>query len=54
MLDDYLIVLDAEPTQTGVECKLLRSETDVVINLISLYKAMGGGWRVCEDNLVLK
>ncbi|MEK6223652.1 MAG: hypothetical protein N2A97_02150 [Thermodesulfobacteriales bacterium] len=43
MLDDYLIVLDAEPTQTEVVDKLLRSETDVVITLISLYKAPGGG-----------
>ncbi|MFA9407582.1 MAG: hypothetical protein ACERKJ_01950 [Candidatus Dadabacteria bacterium] len=54
MLDDYLFVLDAEPTQTEVEGRFVRSETDVVINLISLYKAIGGGWRVFENNLVLK
>jgi outer membrane protein TolC len=54
MLDDYLTVLDAESTSTEVEGRLIRSETDVVITLISLYKAPGGGWRVFEDNLVLK
>ncbi len=52
-LSDFLTVLDAERTLTAVEDRLVRSETDVVLNLISLYKALGGGWEVFDDSLAV-
>ena len=45
-LDDFLTVLDAERTLTQVEDQLVVSETKVVLQLIALYKALGGGWEV--------
>lgn len=53
-LADFLTVLDAERTLTEVEDRLVKSETEVVLNLISLYKALGGGWEVFEDDVVMK
>jgi len=53
-LADFLTVLDAERTLTDFEDRLVRSETDLVINLISLYKALGGGWQAFEDSPVKK
>lgn len=50
-LADFLTVLDAERTLTEVEDRFVRSETDVVLNLISLYKALGGGWEVFEEDI---
>ncbi|MEM7008653.1 MAG: TolC family protein [Thermodesulfobacteriota bacterium] len=54
-LADFLTVLDAERTLTEVEDRLVRSETELVVNLIALYKALGGGWESFEeDNLAQK
>ncbi|MEM9597801.1 MAG: efflux RND transporter permease subunit [Acidobacteriota bacterium] len=47
-LSDFLPVLDAERTQTEVEDQLAISETAVVLRLVALYKALGGGWQVAE------
>ena len=41
---DFLTVLDAERTLSQNEDELAQSRTSVVISLISLYKALGGGW----------
>lgn len=43
-LSDLLTVLDAERQLTDIENSLASSETQVMVNLISLYKALGGGW----------
>jgi outer membrane protein TolC len=44
-IKDFLTVLDAERQLMDVENSLAISETQVLVNLISLYKALGGGWQ---------
>ena len=46
---DFLRVLDAERTQLQEENTLARIRSSVVTNLISLYKALGGGWETSAD-----
>ena len=46
---DFLTVLDAERQLRDVENSLALSETQVLVNLISLYKALGGGWQQTDD-----
>tara|TARA_R110002049_G_scaffold2743_5_gene21133 strand:- start:7700 stop:9163 length:1464 start_codon:yes stop_codon:yes gene_type:complete len=41
---DYLAVLDAERELTSSEDDLVISETQVVLKLVALYTALGGGW----------
>ncbi len=43
-LTDFLAVLDSQRSQLSAEDDLAQSEAAVTSNLISLYKAMGGGW----------
>jgi len=43
-LADFLTVLDAERTLSENEDQLAQSRTTVVTGLVSLYKALGGGW----------
>ncbi|SPD73570.1 Transcriptional regulator, Fis family [uncultured Desulfobacterium sp.] len=43
-LTDFLTVLDAERSLYTSQDQLVQSEKTVVLNLIALYKAMGGGW----------
>jgi len=43
-LADFLTVLDAERTLSENEDLLAQSQTGVVTGLVSLYKALGGGW----------
>jgi NodT family efflux transporter outer membrane factor (OMF) lipoprotein len=45
-LADFLTVLDAERALSENEDQLAQSQTAVVTRLISLYKALGGGWPV--------
>jgi NodT family efflux transporter outer membrane factor (OMF) lipoprotein len=47
-LKDFLTVLDAERQLMDVENSLAQSETQVLVNLISLYKALGGGWQQAQ------
>ena len=44
--DDFLDVLDAERTLLETEDTLASSEISAVLNLIAIYKALGGGWQV--------
>ncbi len=46
--DNILSVVDAERELAQVEDGLVHSETRVITNLISLYKALGGGWEKFE------
>jgi multidrug efflux system outer membrane protein len=44
-VDDFLDVLDAERTLLESQDTLAQSETQVNLNLIAIYKALGGGWK---------
>lgn len=44
-LADFQGVLDSERTRLNAEDNLVMAETDLRISLISLYKALGGGWQ---------
>lgn len=43
--DSFLDVLDAQRTQLQAEDLLAQSETDLALDVVSLYKALGGGWQ---------
>jgi outer membrane protein, multidrug efflux system len=43
---DYLTVLDAQRTQLTVQDQLAQSETRTATALVSVYKALGGGWEI--------
>lgn len=43
-LGDFLSVLEAQRSRYELEDELAKSETSVVVNLVALYKAVGGGW----------
>ena len=43
-LTDFLGVLDPERVLTDVDDRVARSETQVLMLVISLFKALGGGW----------
>lgn len=49
-LADFLTVLDAERSLYASEDDLVQSRQTVVLNLIVLYKALGGGWEVFENH----
>lgn len=44
-LTDFQDVVDAERSLVNLETALVQSEGQVVVNLVSLYKALGGGWQ---------
>lgn len=48
-LTGFIDVLDAERALTETKDALVQSETRVLINLITLYKALGGGWENFES-----
>lgn len=41
---DFYSVLDAERSQLDINAQLAQSETQLLLNLIAIYKALGGGW----------
>jgi len=45
---DFLTVLDAQRAQLAAEGQLSESETQLAINLVGIYKALGGGWEGAE------
>jgi NodT family efflux transporter outer membrane factor (OMF) lipoprotein len=47
--ENFLAVLDAERELIIAEDQLVVSETDTLLNLVSLYTALGGGWEVFEE-----
>lgn len=49
-LDDYLAVLDAQRELLALEAEEARAQTEVVIAVVSVYKALGGGWQVFEPD----
>lgn len=50
-LADFLTVLDSERTLFQNQDLLAQSQTALVVNLVSLYKALGGGWSYETPNL---
>lgn len=50
--ENFLAVLDAERELIAAEDDLVVSETDTVLNLVTLYTALGGGWELFEHEPV--
>ena len=48
--DTFLDLLDAERTLLEAQSRLANSETNVLLNLIAVYKALGGGWQMMVDD----
>ena len=51
-LVDYLNVLDAERRLFDAQLDLAQEQATVFTTLVSLYKALGGGWVVDAENLM--
>ena len=49
-LEDFLTVLDAERSLAQLEDQVIVSETDSTLQLVALFKALGGGWESFEDD----
>lgn len=47
-LTSFIDVLDAQRALYATESELARSRADVTLNLVALYKALGGGWESRE------
>jgi NodT family efflux transporter outer membrane factor (OMF) lipoprotein len=47
---DFLTVLDAERTLLQAEQQYVTSTTNVSLNLVQLFKALGGGWELIFPN----
>jgi multidrug efflux system outer membrane protein len=43
---DFITVLDAEREEFAAQDSVAQSERNISTDLISLYKALGGGWEV--------
>jgi NodT family efflux transporter outer membrane factor (OMF) lipoprotein len=48
-LADFLRVLDSQRSLYQAEDALIQSEAAVSLNLVSLYKALGGGWEIKDQ-----
>jgi len=48
-LADYLEVLQAQQQQLAVEDSLARARRDRLVSLVQLYKALGGGWKLSDQ-----
>jgi outer membrane protein, multidrug efflux system len=47
---DQLTVLDAQRQSNRAEMLLAQGEARLVVNVVTLYKALGGGWEVAEQS----
>ncbi len=47
-MDDFLTALDAYRTALDNEDTYVQSQIDAAVDLIALYKALGGGWEIVE------
>jgi outer membrane protein TolC len=45
-LQDFSTVLDAQRSQSSFDDQLAQSQGAVSADLVRLYKALGGGWRI--------
>ena len=46
---DFLTVLDAQRSQLTVSAQLAQSDMQLLLNLVAVYKSLGGGWEVAEQ-----
>jgi multidrug efflux system outer membrane protein len=46
---DFLTVLDAQRAEFATEDSLARSDQAISTDLVSLYKALGGGWEITQS-----
>lgn len=46
---DFLTVLDAERSQLNVSAQLAQSDMQVLLNLVAVYKSLGGGWEFAQE-----
>jgi NodT family efflux transporter outer membrane factor (OMF) lipoprotein len=56
-LQDFLTVLDTQRAPYSAQDQLVQSEQAVAANLVTLYKALGGGWEVllpAQDTVTLR
>ncbi|MEN1727843.1 MAG: efflux transporter outer membrane subunit [Pseudomonadota bacterium] len=51
-LSAFIDVLDAERVLTSTEDALIQSQTRALTELVSVYKALGGGWEVFEPEAI--
>jgi outer membrane protein TolC len=47
-LIDFLNVLDSQRSLYISQFQLVQSQQNVTLNLVALYKALGGGWEAYE------
>jgi len=45
-LTSFIEVLDAQRALYVAQAELARSQAQVTLNLVALYKALGGGWEL--------
>src|SRR5207302_6320976 len=50
-LTDFLSVLDAERSLYAAEDQLVQSTRAISEDLVALYKALGGGWEMTENQI---
>jgi outer membrane protein, multidrug efflux system len=50
-LTSFLSVVDAERSLYEAEDELVQSERTVSVNLVTLYKALGGGWQTASEGV---
>jgi outer membrane protein TolC len=50
---DYTTVVSAEQNQLAVEDSLASTQGNVVLGIISVYRALGGGWQIREGHDVV-
>jgi multidrug efflux system outer membrane protein len=43
---DFLTVLDAQRSQLNISAQLAQSDMQLLLNLVAVYKSLGGGWQV--------
>jgi NodT family efflux transporter outer membrane factor (OMF) lipoprotein len=47
---DQLTVLDAQRQSNSADMQLAQGQVQLVVNMVTLYKALGGGWEVAEPS----
>ncbi|GLS27489.1 efflux transporter outer membrane subunit [Marinibactrum halimedae] len=47
--DNFLDLLDSERSLLDAQSQLATSETKVLLDLVALYKALGGGWQITQN-----
>lgn len=48
---DFLTVLDAERSQLNLSAQLAQSDMQVLLNLVAVYKSLGGGWEFAQESV---